>query len=178
MRAIFKQLCDDKNGFSPEQPKISFHPLLEWLLRWLCSLQRRLSWTRWRRFFRTTCALHTAVPLSLTTGSLKKPSPVGMSTTHGRFPHRTSTGESEAVALQYLCRRIQFPHRTAYRSTTPPQRFGRSKGRCWREVGGTGGGRSSAGIRGHLRYRCMALFQAWEFFRTTAPVGRTLSGVE
>ena len=30
MRAIFKQLCDDKNGFSSEQPKISFHPLLEW----------------------------------------------------------------------------------------------------------------------------------------------------
>ena len=30
MRAIFKQLCADKNGFSVEQPTISFHPLLEW----------------------------------------------------------------------------------------------------------------------------------------------------
>ena len=30
MRVIFKQLCADKNGFSSEQPKISFHPLLEW----------------------------------------------------------------------------------------------------------------------------------------------------
>ena len=29
MRAIFKQLCDDKNGFSSEQPTIGFHPLLE-----------------------------------------------------------------------------------------------------------------------------------------------------
>ena len=30
MRGIFKQLCADKNGFSSEQPTISFHPLLEW----------------------------------------------------------------------------------------------------------------------------------------------------
>lgn len=30
MHTIFKKLCDDKNGFSSEQPKISFHPLLEW----------------------------------------------------------------------------------------------------------------------------------------------------
>ena len=30
MHTIFKQLCDDKNGFSSEQPTISFHPLLEW----------------------------------------------------------------------------------------------------------------------------------------------------
>ena len=30
MRAIFKQLCADKDGFSSEQPTISFHPLLEW----------------------------------------------------------------------------------------------------------------------------------------------------
>lgn len=30
MRAIFKQLCEDKDGFSSEQPQISFHPLLEW----------------------------------------------------------------------------------------------------------------------------------------------------
>ena len=30
MRTIFKQLCEDKNGFSSKQPTISFHPLLEW----------------------------------------------------------------------------------------------------------------------------------------------------
>ena len=30
MRVIFKQLCADKDGFSSEQPTISFHPLLEW----------------------------------------------------------------------------------------------------------------------------------------------------
>ena len=30
MRAIFKQLCDAKNGFSPERPTLSFHPLLAW----------------------------------------------------------------------------------------------------------------------------------------------------
>ena len=32
-----------------------------------------------------TCALHTVVPLFLITHSLEKPSPTGMSTTHGRF---------------------------------------------------------------------------------------------
>lgn len=30
MRAIFKQICADKSGFSSECPTISFHPLLEW----------------------------------------------------------------------------------------------------------------------------------------------------
>ena len=29
MHAIFKQLCDDRDGFSSEQPTIGFHPLLE-----------------------------------------------------------------------------------------------------------------------------------------------------
>ena len=43
MRAIFKQLCEDKNGFSSEQPTIGFHPLLELGPKWHPSLQRRLS---------------------------------------------------------------------------------------------------------------------------------------
>ena len=30
IRMIFEKLCRKKDGFSPEQPTISFHPLLEW----------------------------------------------------------------------------------------------------------------------------------------------------
>lgn len=30
IRMIFEELCRKKDGFSPEQPTISFHPLLEW----------------------------------------------------------------------------------------------------------------------------------------------------
>jgi hypothetical protein len=30
IRAIFKELCDKKGGFSSERPTIAFHPLLEW----------------------------------------------------------------------------------------------------------------------------------------------------
>ena len=92
MRAIFKQLCDDKNGFSSEQPKISFHPLLEWGPKMAPFLQRRLSWTLWRRFFRMMFALHTAVLLSLTTHLLKKLSPIGMSTTRGKFLRQDFNG--------------------------------------------------------------------------------------
>ena len=30
IRMIFEELCRGKDGFSPEQSTISFHPLLEW----------------------------------------------------------------------------------------------------------------------------------------------------
>ena len=30
IRAIFKELCHKKRGFSKEQSTIDFHPLLEW----------------------------------------------------------------------------------------------------------------------------------------------------
>ena len=43
MCAIFKQLCDEKDGFSSEQPSIGFHPLLELGPKCPRSLQRRLS---------------------------------------------------------------------------------------------------------------------------------------
>ena len=108
MRTIFKQLCDDKNGFSSEQPLNQFSPALgvgtedgTFLRKAGC--RRRYG----RGLSRTTCALHTAVPLSLTTRSLKKPSPVGTSTTHGEIPSTgLPTGESRAGALQYLRGRI------------------------------------------------------------------------
>ena len=42
MHAIFKGLCDDKDGFSSEQPTISFHRSWSGDPRWRLSLQRRL----------------------------------------------------------------------------------------------------------------------------------------
>ena len=43
-----------------------------------------------------TFVLHTAVLLSLTTRSLKKPSPVGMSTTRGRFRRQDFNGRTRS----------------------------------------------------------------------------------
>ena len=151
MHTIFKQLCDDKNGFSSEQPTISFHPLLEWGPKMAPFFAKAVVVDAMAEVFQDDVRLaHSGAAVFKQRTRWRNPHPLACPLRMGDSPDRASTGESGAVALQHLRGRIQLPHWTSHRSTTRSQRFSRSKGRCWGKMGWTGGGRGSAGISGHL----------------------------
>ena len=61
MHGIFKQLCDDRGGFSSEQPSISFHPLLEWDPEMAPFFAKAVVVDAMAEVFQDDVALHTAV---------------------------------------------------------------------------------------------------------------------
>ena len=128
MHAIFKQLCDDKNGFSSEQPTISFHPLLEWGPKMAPFFAKAVVVDAMAEVFQDD------VRLAHSGAAVFNNALVEETLTHWHVhyawegsPNRASAGESGAGALQYLRGRIRFPHWSTNRATAWTQRFCRKR---------------------------------------------------
>ena len=131
MCAIFKQLCDEKDGFSSEQPSISFHPLLEWGPKMAPFFAKAVVVDAMAEVFQDD------VRLAHSGAAVFNNALVGETLTHWHVhyawevpPTGLQRENPERGALQYLRGRIRFPHWSANCATAWAQRFGRSKRRC------------------------------------------------
>ena len=152
MHAIFKQLCDDKNGFSSEQSKISFHPLLEWGPKMAPFFAKAVVVDAMAEVFQDD------VRLAHSGAAVFNNALVEETLTHWHVhyaweipPSWTGTRDNPERLLCNIYVDGSSSHiGPLIVSAAWSQRFSRSKRQGRGSMGGTGGGGGSTGIGGHL----------------------------